>query len=157
MHVKARCLFATHYHELTLLKDQILSIDSYFAACQKTPQGIVFLYKILQGVADGSFGVEVAKLAQLPDSVVRRAEQILSSLAASAHSPAINLISASDPRGFEYEQIVAERDALQVQVAHLIRQLHDEKRLQVALASVDYNELSPKKAFDLIWQLKNDQ
>ena len=62
--VKARCLFATHYHELTLLPQNFSGIASYYAANKKTPNGIQFLYKIVSGVSDGSFGVEVAKLAQ---------------------------------------------------------------------------------------------
>ena len=158
MHVKARCLFATHYHELTLLQDQIPSIASYFAACQKTPQGIVFLYKILRGVADGSFGVEVAKLAQLPHSVVHRAEQILAVLSAAEHKQGAiaSNIPAQDLLAHEYDRVLTERDALRAELARVNKQLRDQQALHSELASVDYNELSPKKAFDLLWQLKKD-
>lgn len=159
MQTKARCLFATHYHELTLLQDQIPSIASYFAACQKTPQGIVFLYKILRGVADGSFGLEVAKLAQLPGSVVRRAEQILAALSAAEHKPGAlaTTIPVQDALPHEYDKVYAERDALRAQVAQLSKQSRDQQALYSALASVDYNELSPKKAFDLLWSLKQGE
>jgi DNA mismatch repair protein MutS len=156
--VKARCLFATHYHELTLLSDQIPAIANYFASCQKTPQGIVFLYKILQGIADGSFGLEVAKLAQLPGSVVHRAEQILGALNAPENRRDDRALSipVQDPLALEYDKILAERDALRVQLARANQKLRDEQALHAALSSIDYNDLSPKKAFDLLWQLKRD-
>ncbi len=78
--IGARCLFATHYHELTHLTEKFPNIVSYYAANKKTKNGIVFLYKMVQGVADGSFGIEVAKLAQLPPSVIERARELLSEL-----------------------------------------------------------------------------
>lgn len=122
--VKARCLFATHYHELTLLKDQIPGISSYYAACKKTPQGIVFLYQILQGVADGSFGVEVAKLAHLPAQVIARAEQIL------------QVLSQTE---MGHQQAVAHTDLQQAIELHTVRaQLHkltqENAQLQARLA-----------------------
>ena len=78
--IKARCLFATHYHELTLLPQSFKGIGSYYAASRKAESGIQFMYKILPGVADGSFGVEVAKLAELPNQIIARAHQILQQL-----------------------------------------------------------------------------
>ena len=78
--VKARCLFATHYHELTALCDTMPGIKPFYAASMKVDQAMVLLHKILPGVADGSFGLEVAALAQLPPAVVVRARQILSEL-----------------------------------------------------------------------------
>ena len=116
--VKARCLFATHYHELTLLKDKIPGISSYFAACKKTPDGIVFLYQILQGVADGSFGVEVAKLAQLPPAVIARSEQILAALQQSELGNHIEVRSGTDQLDellrlrAEYQRLLGEHKQL---------------------------------------------
>lgn len=78
--IGARCLFATHYHELTALEKTDTGIASYYAASKKTDKGIVFLYKIIRGIADGSFGIEVGKLAQLPPSIISRAQQILTDL-----------------------------------------------------------------------------
>jgi DNA mismatch repair protein MutS len=76
----SRCLFATHYHELTKLEEEYSTIASYYAASSKTAHGIVFLYKIIRGTADGSFGLEVAKLANLPETIVTRAQQVLDTL-----------------------------------------------------------------------------
>jgi DNA mismatch repair protein MutS len=152
LQVKARFLFATHYHELTSLQDNIPTIASYFAACQKTPHGIVFLYKILRGVADGSFGVEVAKLAQLPGTVISRPEYILSQLtqiekhqnvavAATTSAPADSLIG-------EYERIVKEYALVRAEIDCMRNQLREQEDR--------YKDLSPKKAFDILWQIKGE-
>ncbi|QQR54081.1 DNA mismatch repair protein MutS [bacterium] len=66
-------LFATHYHELTALTLTHSGIKAFFMACKKHANGITFLYQLTPGVADGSFGIEVAKLAQLPEKVLERA------------------------------------------------------------------------------------
>lgn len=79
--IQARCLFATHYHELTALCDTFEGIHAYHAACVKTEEGIVLLHKINPGIADGSFGLEVAALAQLPSQLIARAREIVEQLA----------------------------------------------------------------------------
>jgi DNA mismatch repair protein MutS len=78
--VAARCLFATHYHELTELEARLPGIVSYYAASTKGPAGIMFRYKIVRGTADGSFGIEVARLAGLPGEILVRAQEILEDL-----------------------------------------------------------------------------
>lgn len=78
--VGVRCLFATHYHELTALEGQLPGVVSYHAASTKGPAGIMFLYKMVRGTADGSFGVEVAKMAGLPQEIIIRAGEILDTL-----------------------------------------------------------------------------
>lgn len=75
--IKARCLFATHYHELALLPEHNRGMISYYAASRKTDKGIIFLYTMVQGIADGSFGIEVAKIAQLPAPIIDRAQVLL--------------------------------------------------------------------------------
>ena len=78
--IKARCLFATHYHELTKLSENFSGIANYNMACQKSANNIIFLHKILKGHASGSFGIDVAKLAQLPEPIINRASIILKTL-----------------------------------------------------------------------------
>ncbi len=79
LHAKigARTLFATHYHELTLLADQLPRLKNIRVAVKETPQGIVFLHAIEPGAANKSYGIEVARLAGLPGSVLQRARQVL--------------------------------------------------------------------------------
>lgn len=80
--IGAYCLFATHYHELTHLEHSFESIVAYHAVCKKQNDKILFLHKIERGVAAGSFGIEVAKLAELPESIIERAKEILQNLTA---------------------------------------------------------------------------
>ena len=75
-----KALFATHYHELTNLADSHPEIRNYNISVKRRKDDLIFLRKIVPGVADGSYGVEVAKLAGLPDKVIRRARQILKEL-----------------------------------------------------------------------------
>ena len=74
--LKSRCLFATHYHELVSLVDVLPGTVCYHAASKQTPAGILFLYKMVPGIADGSFGIEVAKLANLPQEIIDRSRDL---------------------------------------------------------------------------------
>lgn len=76
----AKTLFATHYHELTELEDLLPGVQNFSIAVKKRGDEITFLRRIVRGGADDSFGIEVAKLAGVPDKVVRRAKQVLQSL-----------------------------------------------------------------------------
>jgi DNA mismatch repair protein MutS len=75
--IGARTLFATHYHELTLLEEKLKHLKNLRVACRETPQGIVFLHHVESGAADRSYGIEVAKLAGLPRDVIARARAVL--------------------------------------------------------------------------------
>ncbi len=75
-----RTLFATHYHELTELEDRLHGIKNYCVSVRKRGDDIIFLRKITRGGADRSYGVEVAKLAGIPDAVIQRAKIILEEL-----------------------------------------------------------------------------
>lgn len=75
--IGSKTLFATHYHELTDLEDKYTRIKNYSVAVQEDGDNIVFLRKIIEGAADKSYGIYVAKLAKLPDDVIARADQIL--------------------------------------------------------------------------------
>jgi DNA mismatch repair protein MutS len=153
--VKARCLFATHYHELTLLKDRFTGIENYHAACTKTDNGIIFQYKMLPGIADGSFGLEVAKLASLPSMIVTRAEQILQLLVIAENTVAGEVAQVQPT--FSPATVSNDSDIknLKEQIALLEQKLRDAEELVRSINEINVEELSPKKAFDLIWSLKN--
>ena len=76
----AKVLFATHYHELTAMEQELPGVKNYNIAVKKRGEDVIFLRKIVPGAADESFGIEVAKLAGLPDQVVQRARQVLREL-----------------------------------------------------------------------------
>ncbi len=75
--VKAKTLFATHYHELKVLEDELKGVKNFNTACKKRGDDITFLRKIIPGSADESYGIEVALLAGVPEAVVKRAKEIL--------------------------------------------------------------------------------
>ncbi|MDY4028126.1 MAG: DNA mismatch repair protein MutS, partial [Butyrivibrio crossotus] len=77
----AKTLFATHYHELTELEGQMESVNNYCIAVKEQGDDIIFLRKIVKGGADKSYGIQVAKLAGVPSSVIERAKEIVAELA----------------------------------------------------------------------------
>jgi len=156
--VKAPCLFATHYHELTMLQQDFPALSCYYAASRKTQEGILLLHKIEKGVADGSFGVEVAKFAGLPRSVVERAQEILDILEGveKAHISTVAQRPLPSDNG-ECADLVLENKHLVDRIEQLEQALMQSNNLVRAVSSIDYNDLSPKKAFDILWQLKEDR
>lgn len=148
--INARCLFATHYHELTYLQSTHSGIVAYSAASKKTAAGIVFLYTMIRGVADGSFGIEVAKLAFLPTEVIRRSSALVAEFvrdnqrivpAYAEHSQQVDIMA-------ENMRLKAENERLMQQMAH-------EDRLKSVVRAIDFDTLSPKKAFDVLWECKD--
>jgi len=173
--IGAKCLFATHYHELNTLKDFFPAIESYYASSKKHKDGIIFLYKIVKGVADGSFGIEVAKLADLPKSLITRAKSFLQGIEGKKalgksfdgySAPNSQLGSqdvARDQEGYfgaikdlekKHSAVLAQNGELERQLCNLRRNIENTQQLAKKLESIDYEELSPKKAFDLLWELK---
>ena len=74
---KARVLFATHYHELTCLEERLEGVKNYSMAVSESQEGILFLHQVVKGSADRSYGIEVARLAGLPNIVLKRAFELL--------------------------------------------------------------------------------
>ena len=150
--VKSRCLFATHYHELVNLQKTRTGIVAYHAASKETEKGIVFLYKMVRGVANGSFGIEVAKIARLPYGIINRAAYLAEMFAAAELCQIGEKVSMSQGGEGNQGRLLRENDALRCKNDELVqRQRHFER----FVASIDFDELSPKKAFDLLWQLKD--
>lgn len=137
--LKAPCLFATHYHELTSLPHRYATIANFYAASRKTTKGIQFLYKIVPGVAEASFGIEVAKLAQLPEQIILRAQEILEEMA---------------PISSHNNGIMPQVEQLQQKLEYLQKRMQQLQAQQELLENIDYNNLSPKAAFDLVWKIK---
>jgi len=146
--IRSRCLFATHYHELTALQSTMPGIAIYYAASKKTPTGIVFLYKIVQGIADGSFGIEVAKLADLPSSVIVRAATLVTSFAEGTSAIGILGENSQDEKRGNHSQLMQENRVLLEKIARIYPFIEK-------IQSIDFDSLSPKKAFDLLWELKD--
>lgn len=131
-HIKAKTLFATHYHELTELEGKIDGVKNYKVTVREAPGGILFLRKIVRGGANKSFGIEVAKLAGIPNEITLRAKQILKKLEK-------NDIA----RGAVEEN---REDAGVVEV----RELSEAERI---LLRTDMNNITPMQAFNLLSEL----
>ncbi len=102
--LKARTLFATHYHELASMADELLCLNVYTVAISEDEQGnIVFLHRVVPGNAGRSYGVHVAKLAGMPPSVVKRAEAVLQHLESGKHNVSSLLHSQTATNGYSRE------------------------------------------------------
>jgi DNA mismatch repair protein MutS len=144
--LRARTLFATHYHELTDLAERLPHVVNYNVAVDDSGSGadgsqdVVFLHRIIPGKADRSYGVHVARLAGLPAGVVRRAEEILADLEQSG--------AAGPKRLFEVEAKRGKPAALQVS---LFGETHPAVE---ALRTLDVNGLTPLDALNRLYELQ---
>jgi DNA mismatch repair protein MutS len=141
----AKTLFATHYHELTALEGEIPGVKNYNIAAKKRGSDVIFLRKIVRGGADQSYGVEVAKLAGVPDRVVRRAREILEELEAGAGRDGLGAPSGS----VRAAGLSAPTDQVS------LMDLGGETVLK-KLRMTDVNILSPIEALNLLAELKQD-
>jgi DNA mismatch repair protein MutS len=131
--VGARTLFATHYHELTMLAEQLPRLKNLRVGVKETQQGIVFLHAIEPGPANKSYGIDVARLAGLPTSVIQRARQVLKQHERS-----------------ERHNVAVETDApLQLTMFTPLSQ-----RVIDRLEETDINSLTPLQALNLLEELK---
>lgn len=114
-HIKAKTLFATHYHELTELEGSIEGVKNYRVMVKEFNDSIIFLHKIARGSANKSFGIEVAKLAGLPSELINRAKEILKVQEEANHSAAVETgnftnIDNYHPNGMEVINILKDID-----------------------------------------------
>lgn len=136
----AKTLFATHYHELTAMEGLLDGINNYSIAVKKRGDDITFLRRIVHGGADQSFGIEVAKLAGIPDSVIRRAKVILKELES-------NKIEIE----FKAEDSVVEEES---EIQYNFKTNSADDILEI-LKAVDINTLTPIEAMQTLYDLKN--
>jgi len=159
--VKARCLFATHYHELTRLTHTHTGIANYHMVCRKTASGILFLHTIAPGQTEGSFGVEVAKLAQLPDYIVKRANILLKSMEMTAdqgsQTSLMSIMSIIPAQRAQNDDKTVPNDekssVLREQVIRLEHQIVQYKNCLEKLAKAPLDDISPRQALDLVWHM----
>ncbi|MBM4320738.1 MAG: DNA mismatch repair protein MutS, partial [Deltaproteobacteria bacterium] len=146
--VKARTLFATHYHELTELAITRSRVRNWSVAVKEWQDEVIFLRKLIPGATGRSYGIQVARLAGLPKSVVERAKEVLGNLEVSqidAHSRPALARSRKEP-----EQL---RDAGPHQL-DLFAPLPVPSRVEQLLTSIEPDSLSPRQALELIYQLR---
>jgi DNA mismatch repair protein MutS len=137
-----RTLFATHYHELTELENKVEGVRNYCVAVKEKGEDVIFLRKIIEGGADESYGVHVAKLAGIPNTVITRANTILKDLKES------NIV---------YESSLVKKTAEEKQAASFGQfDLYNYKLGEIAqeLKKIDLNELTPLDALNTLAKMK---
>ena len=128
--IKAKVLFSTHYHELVQLEDSISSLKNVNVKVKETKEQIIFLYQVADGKASKSYGINVAKLAHLPSSVIQRANQLLQ----------------------EYEN--KHRFRQNEMIVEMIKEPPEYQKLKKELAAVDIDGITPIKALNILAELK---
>jgi len=137
--VRAKTLFATHYFELTELAEQLEGVKNYHVSVKETGGGIVFLRKVEPGAADRSYGIEVAKLAGLPNEVVERAREVLVQHEFAEQQVSTHLSPGATPP-------VAQLTIFTPLSQPVLDKLRD----------VDLNRLTPLEALNLLAELKRE-
>ncbi len=127
--LKSRALFATHYHELTALRNQLESLTCYTMQITEWQSKVIFMHKIIPGVADKSYGIHVAEIAGLPTQVINRAQQILGSLEQN-HKQEMNL------------DITSPIENNQTSI------------LTNFIKEIDVDTMSPREALDMLYKIK---
>lgn len=146
----AKTLFATHYHELTELEGKIDNVNNYCIAVKENGDDIIFLRKIVKGGADKSYGIQVAKLAGVPESVTDRAKEIVEELVQTDITSRIKdiaVLGAPKPKAKKYDDV----DLAQMSLFDTVK---DDDVLK-ELKELDLGNLTPIEALNTLYQLQN--
>lgn len=148
----AKTLFATHYHELTELEGKINNVNNYCIAVKEQGDDIVFLRKIVKGGADKSYGIQVAKLAGVPDIVINRAKEIVEQLTDNdiiekVQNISINTTSTQKNKTKTYDEV----DLSQMSLFDTVK---DEDIIK-ELMDINISNLTPLDALNTLYQLQN--
>lgn len=148
----AKTLFATHYHELTELEGKISSVNNYCIAVKEKGDDIVFLRKIVKGGADKSYGIQVAKLAGVPDSVIERAKELAEELSNADITEKVSEIKA-DTGARKKAKKVKKYDQVDVEQMSLFETVREEDILK-ELGEIDVGHLTPIDALNTLYRLQ---
>ena len=147
----AKTLFATHYHELTELEGKIDNVNNYCIAVKEKGDDIVFLRKIVKGGADRSYGIQVAKLAGVPESVTTRAKEIAEELSYADITTRVKDIAVG---GHEPRKKAKKYDEVDLAQMSLFDTVKDDDVLE-EIKNLDVSHLTPIDALNTLYQLQN--
>lgn len=147
----AKTLFATHYHELTELEGKIGNVNNYCIAVKEKGDDIVFLRKIVKGGADKSYGIQVAKLAGIPDTVIQRAKELVAQLSDNDITRKVQDIAVFQSKSEAKKQALDEVDLKQISLFDTVK---DEDIIQ-ELKSIEIATLTPLEALNTLHSLQN--
>lgn len=148
----AKTLFATHYHELTELEGKIDNVNNYCIAVKEKGDDIVFLRKIVKGGADKSYGIQVAKLAGVPDSVINRAKEIVEELVNADITARVKKIAVQGENQKKKPQ--KKLDEVDLAQFSLFDTVKDDDVLK-ELKELDISHMTPIDAMNKLYQLQN--
>lgn len=147
----AKTLFATHYHELTELEGKLSNVNNYCIAVKEKGDDIVFLRKIVRGGADKSYGIQVAKLAGVPDSVIERAKEIIDQLIANDIASVARGIVVENGTHKKKKEKLDEVDLTQMSLFDTVK---DDDIIE-ELRNIDVGNLTPIEALNKLYELQN--
>ena len=150
----AKTLFATHYHELTELEGKIEHVNNYCIAVKEKGDDIVFLRKIVKGGADKSYGIQVAKLAGVPDLVITRAKEIVEELSDGDITDRVSEIAVKCPQKPQKKVKSRKYDEVDLTQFSLFDTVQDDDVLE-ELKNIDVGNLTPIDALNTIYRLQN--
>lgn len=150
----AKTLFATHYHELTELEGKIDNVNNYCIAVKEKGDDIVFLRKIVKGGADKSYGIQVAKLAGVPDAVIGRAKEIVDELANEDITVRVGEIAGKEDMPKHTKKKAKKYDEVDLAQFSLFDTVKDDDVLE-ELKTIDVGNLTPIDALNTIYRLQN--
>ena len=141
----AKTLFATHYHELTELEGKLNGVNNYCIAVKEKGDDIVFLRKIVKGGADKSYGIQVAKLAGVPDSVINRAKELVEELSDADITAAVKDLASPKKKP------KVEMDMAQMSLFDTVQ----DNDIIEELKGIDIGNLTPMEALNTLYNLQN--
>jgi DNA mismatch repair protein MutS len=150
----AKTLFATHYHELTELEGKMGNVNNYCIAVKECGDDIVFLRKIVKGGADKSYGIQVAKLAGVPDMVIDRAKEIVEQLSDNDITEKVQNIAVDIKGDSKPNKKVQKYDELDMAQMSLFDTVTDEDVIK-ELMDIEVTTLTPLDALNTLYRLQN--
>lgn len=150
----AKTLFATHYHELTELEGMLSGVNNYCIAVKEQGDDIVFLRKIVRGGADKSYGIQVAKLAGVPESVIGRAKEIVTELIDADISKKAKEIAAAGQAANSGKKKPEKPDEVDLAQMSLFDTVRDEDIVN-EINGLDLGNMTPIDAMNTLYKLQN--
>lgn len=146
----AKTLFATHYHELTELEGKLPGVHNYCIAVKEKGDDIVFLRKIVRGGADKSYGIQVARLAGVPESILKRAKELVEQLSDADITAAVKDLAAAGTG----KKPAVSFDDMDMQQMSLFDTVQDDSIIE-EIRELDISNLTPMDALNTLYRLQN--
>lgn len=149
-HIQAKTLFSTHYHELTALEDMLDGVKNIHVRAEEDDGEVVFLHQVKEGAADESYGIHVAKLANLPDGLIKRASTILAQLENNYVDPN-RLESSGEQLSFFKEEIISPPKNNPQKQKH-----QEHEKIIDRLSDLNVVEMTPMEAMNVLYELQKE-